>query len=398
MQQESPYKISQYHRAKNAQLIRGGISFFQSLEELIRDAKFEIHFQFYILEDDETGQKIIQALNDKAKEGIDVFVVLDEYGSSKLGKKVADQMQNAGVKFKWFTPVFEFGNLEFGRRMHHKIVVVDERMALTTGVNIANRYNDFNGVPAWLDFALIVEGITAKEIKRRCLQIWDKRYDLSKRWRKFRLNKVRDSIQVENPLIRVSVNDWLRGKNEIYMGYKNAIDNARDEIFIAGGYFLPGRILRKSLKDARERGVKVSVILTKISDVKFAKKASEYLYRWMFSKGIQIYEWEPNVMHGKIAVVDKNWSTVGSFNMNYLSTFESIELNMEVIDENFGQQVSLMLKSIASNECSEVIEEEYLKKFSFSKRMKTWISYIFVRYTFRLLNLFSKKPKLKQNG
>ena len=388
-----PFRKKYYHRARRAELIRGGRSFFNTLEELINTASFEIHFQFYILEDDETGRPIIDALTNAAKRGIDVFVVLDVYGSSKLDDEVITGWQEAGIQFKWFRPVMTWGNLEFGRRMHHKIVAVDERIALTTGVNIANRYNDINDTPAWLDFALLVEGITAKEIKRRCLQIWEKNYKISKGWRRFRLPEIKDAIKTEDVLVKVSVNDWLRGRNEIYIGYRNALSKSREKIFIAGGYFLPGRGLRRSLREARERGVEISVILTKISDVAFAKSASEYLYRWMFKRGIRIFEWEPSVMHGKIAVVDNIWSTVGSFNMNYLSTFESIELNMEIIDETFSTQLAGLLESIAKNECSEVTEIDFLKKYSFFKKTNNWLSFIFVRYLFRALNLFSKKPK-----
>jgi cardiolipin synthase len=398
MTTEEDFDLKYYHRAKSAQLIRGGIQFFEMLEKLIRKAEFEIHFQFYILEEDETGIKIIDALIEAAKSGVDVYVVLDAYGSSKLNDQVLEDFELAGVQFKWFRPVISLKNMELGRRLHHKVVSIDEKIALTTGVNIANRYNDINGIPAWLDFALLIEGDTALEIKRRCLQIWEKTLDLKKRWRKFRIPQVKKSIRTQNPLVKVSVNDWLRGRNDIYVGYKHAINVAQEEIFIAGGYFLPGRVMRKTLKDARLRNVSVSVVLTKISDVSFAKEASEYLYSWMLKKGIRIYEWEPNVMHGKIAVVDKLWSTIGSFNLNYLSAFESIELNMEIIDGHFSNQVSELLKTIAHSECSEVNEADFIKKLSIRKRMKNWISYVFVRYSFRILNLFSKKPKFQENG
>ncbi len=371
MQDHIGFKKKHFHRSDSAQLIRGGRIFFETLEKLINQAKFEIHFQFYILEEDETGNKIINALVNSANSGVDVYVILDAYGSSKLSNDVLEKFEDANIRFKWFRPIISLRNMEFGRRLHHKVVAIDERFALATGLNIANRYNDINNIPAWLDFALLVEGITAKEIKQRCLQIWEKKYELLKRLRKFRLPNVESSIKAKYPLIKVSVNDWLRGRNEIYNGYRNALKVANDEIFIAGGYFLPGRILRRSLKEARDRNVAVSVILTKISDVPFSKSASEYLYRWMFSKGIKIYEWEPNVMHGKIAVVDRVWSTVGSFNMNYLSTFESIELNMEIINLSFSEKVSDLLRHIAKNECSEVIEIEFLKKYTIKKKLKT---------------------------
>lgn len=382
-----------YQRAQSVQLVRGGAQFFSILGQLIDEAEIEIHFQFYILENDETGSQIIRSLIRAANKGVNVYVVLDKYGSGKLNSEILNDFEKAGIHFKWFRPVFTFGNLEFGRRMHHKIVSIDEKLALTTGVNIANRYNDINSTPAWLDFALIVEGPTAMEIKKRCLQIWEKNYELGKLLKKFRLPHFK-GVRSENALVKVSVNDWLRGRNEIYTGYLKAISQAQNEIIISGGYFLPGRFMRKHLHDAAMRGVSISVILTKVSDVRFAKAASEYLYRWMFKSKIRIYEWEPNVMHGKVAVVDKSWSTVGSFNLNYLSAFESIELNMEIISSDFSNQLNELLKKIAREECAEITEESYFKNFSVYIRFRNWISYIFVRYAFRLLNLFSKKPKM----
>lgn len=382
-----------YQRAQSVQLVRGGEQFFSILKQVINEAEFEIHFQFYILENDETGSNIIQSLIKAANRNVNVYVVLDEYGSGKLSEEILKDFEKAGIHFKWFRPVFTFGNLEFGRRMHHKIVAIDEKLALTTGVNIANRYNDINSTPAWLDFALIVEGPTAIEIKKRCLQIWEKNFEFGKLLKKFRLPHFK-GVRTENTLVKVSVNDWLRGRNEIYTGYLKAISHAKNAIIISGGYFLPGRFMRKQLYDAAVRGVSISVILTKVSDVRFAKAASEYLYRWMFKSKIKIYEWEPNVMHGKVAVVDKNWSTVGSFNLNYLSAFESIELNMEIISSDFSIQLDELLRKIAREECVVITEENYFKNFSIYKRIRNWISYIFVRYAFRILNLLSKKPKM----
>ena len=398
MENNIPFKLKFYHRARKAQLIRGGKAFFDILEQLISEARFEIHLQFYILEDDETGRRIINALKDASLSGVSVYLVLDAFGSGKLDKSVLKEFEDTGINFKWFRPVIAINNMEFGRRLHHKILSVDERVALTTGVNIANRYNDINGIPAWLDFALLVEGITAREIKRRALQIWEKNFEIMKRFRRFRLPVITDSIQADNPLVKVSVNDWLRGRNGILVGYRHAINVAQKEIFIAGGYFLPGRNLRKVFRNARQRGVSISVILTKFSDVTFAKEASEYLYSWMFKWGIKIYEWEPNIMHGKVAVVDRLWSTVGSFNMNYLSAFESIELNMEIIEEGFSSQLHELLDKISRSECEEVTEAEFTKHLSLKKRIRNWIAFVFIRYSFRILNLFSKKPKTLYNG
>ena len=169
-----------YHRASHIELIRGGKQFFDLLEKLIDEAKIEIHIQYYICEPDETGNAIMNALIKAAQREVEVYFVLDAYGSSKLPESWHQKMIDAGVKFKWFRPVIRFGNMELGRRLHHKILAIDEQVSLVTGVNIADRYNDINNIKAWLDFALLVKGIPAKEIKQRSLQIWQKTYKISK--------------------------------------------------------------------------------------------------------------------------------------------------------------------------------------------------------------------------
>ena len=386
------FRTVNFNLAENVRLMRGGRQFFDSLIYLIKSATAEIHIQFYILEEDETGLSILNALSEAARRGVQVHLVLDSFGSSNLGRESIEDLKRAGVNFKWFRPVITFSNMEFGRRMHHKIMAIDERIAVVTGANLANRYNDIGGIPAWLDFALIAEGKVAIQIKERCLQVLERRHRVGRLFDKFRVRPPEGLIKSDKALLKVCVNDWLRGRADIYNGYKRAIVAARNEIFIAGGYFLPGRNLRRSLRQARDRGVEIKVIMTSFSDVALAKEASEYLYRWMLGLGMRIFEWKPNVMHGKVAVADKTWSTVGSFNLNHLSAFESLELNIEVIDGNFSTALSDLLTDISEKECVEILASEYIRRDSALKRFRHWISYIFVRYSFRILNLFSKKP------
>ncbi|MEQ8323564.1 MAG: phospholipase D-like domain-containing protein [Vicingaceae bacterium] len=384
----------QFHQVKRIELIKGGRDLFELLNKLIGQASFEIHIQFYILENDDTGRPVIDALIDAAKKGVQVYLVLDSYGSSNLEEKEIEKMTTAGVRFKWFKPVIALNNMEFGRRLHHKVVVIDEQIALVTGVNIADRYNDIHGHVAWLDFAMLVEGTTAGEIRLRCLQIWEQPHSFLKIKKKFSLPRIDRSLRSENALVKVSVNDWLRSRNDIYRGYKSAFQDAKQEIFIIGGYFLPGRGLRKNLKDASQRGVHISVILTAVSDVRFAKSAEKYLYSWMLQNNIQIYEWLPAVMHGKVAAVDCNWSTVGSYNLNYLSNFESIELNLEIIDNRFSTELTTMMKDIALNQCRRIFPEEFYRNYSMIKKIEMRFSYWFARTTMRILNAFSRKPTI----
>lgn len=387
------FKIKRFHNSTEAVLIRGGKVYFDLLQELIDEARIEIHLQVYILENDSTGRSILNALMNAAKRGVSVYLVLDAYGSNNISNSVVDEIIKSGIHFKWFKPIIQFGNMELGRRMHHKILCVDEQICVVSGANIADRYNDTEDSPAWLDFAILAKGVVAIEVKRRCLQIWEKNFALLNRRIRIRIPAISSAIEADNLLLKTCVNDWLRGRVEIFNGYLNSFKAAESEIIIVGGYFMPGRITRKRLAGAAKRGVKISIILTATSDVMFAKPASEYLYHWMFKYGVNIYEWQPEILHGKVAVVDGKWSTIGSFNLNYLSTFESLELNLEVIDDDFSSRFRQMLVDISQNECRQILKDEYYKRLSFSKLLFNWFSYRFVRWSMRLLNAFSNKPK-----
>lgn len=386
-------KIKHFHKSTEAVLIRGGKIYFDLLEALIDKASFEIHLQVYILENDSTGKPILNALINAAKRGVSVYLVLDAYGSNNISNTVVDNLTDSGVHFKWFKPVIQFGNMELGRRMHHKILCVDEQICVVSGANIADRYNDTKESPAWLDFAILAKGVVAEEVKRRCLQVWKRKFSLLNRGIKMRIPIVSSAIEADNLLLKTSVNDWLRGRVEIYNGYLNAFKSAESDIMIVGGYFMPGRLTRKRIAGAARRGVKISVILTATSDVMFAKPASEYLYHWLFKHNVNIYEWQPEILHGKVAVVDGKWSTIGSFNLNYLSAFESLELNLEVIDDDFSSKFRQMIVDISQNESRQILKDEYYKRLSFSNLLINWFSYRFVRWSMRLLNAFSNKPK-----
>ena len=145
-------------------LIRSGKQYFDKLVQLIDDAKIIIHIQSYIFDDDETGNQVADALKNAAKRKVEVYLMADGYASQVMSQSFIDDMREAGIQFRFFEPLFKSKYFYFGRRMHHKIAVFDSKCALIGGVNIANRYNDLPGEPAWLDFALYTEGEIAKEI------------------------------------------------------------------------------------------------------------------------------------------------------------------------------------------------------------------------------------------
>ena len=165
-----------------------------------------------------------------------------------------------------------------------------------------------------------------------------------------------------------------------------AIQNAKKSIYIAGSYFLPGTRLRKALIKAAKNGIDVHLIMAGVSDVPVFQSATRWLYDLLFRSGIKIYEWEKSVLHGKVAVIDDTWSTIGSFNLNLLSAYGSIELNIDVLDEKFSKTFQLHLKSIAENGCKQVFPIE--QNNHWVAKLKRWLAYQITRTSIKIIAIF----------
>jgi len=366
-----------YTTNNSIELIRGGAPYFNALEKLINEATESIHFQMYIYEADETGKRIADALIRAAHRGVKIYMLLDGYASRPFGDSstLAD-IRNAGVHFRWFEPLFKGHNFFVGRRMHHKVIVTDEKHGLVGGLNITNRYNDMQDQPGWLDVAALVHGESAKELYNRCVQMWFKRPP--------KTNNV--SVRTPPPFgddcfVRVRINDWARNKHQISRSYIEMLQRARTSITIMSSYFMPGRVIRKNLRAASKRGVRIRVIMTKVSDVLGAKAAERFFYPWLLRRNIEIYEYRQKVLHAKIATYDGTWVTIGSYNVNDLSAYASIELNLDVHDQGFSHVVDQSLERIIERDCDRITPE------TFHRSTRLW-DIAFYRGAYSLVRFF----------
>lgn len=381
---------SAYSSHNKVKLIRGGRDYFLLLLELIENARHSIHLQTYIYEHDETGKLVAEALMEAAQRGVKVYMLLDGYASQDLSKEFIQQLKSSGIQFRWFEPVFRSPYFYFGRRLHHKLVVTDALHSLVGGVNISNRYNDMPGEKAWLDWALYSEGEVSAELFNLCVDFWNK-----SGWGKKKNQLLNEDAAVKinsaECLVRVRRNDWVRGKNQISRSYFEMFKKAQSHITIMSSYFLPGRPFRKSMANAVKRGVSIKVIAAGPSDVATAKHAERYLYRWMFKNNIELYEYQPNILHGKLSTYDSKFVTVGSYNVNNISAYASVELNLDVQDNSFAKQVEETLNTIIAADCKRITEKEFELHNTFLKRVWQRICYDAVRLIFYLFTFYFKQ-------
>jgi cardiolipin synthase len=156
-------------------------------------------------------------------------------------------------------------------------------------------------------------------------------------------------------------------------------------------YFLPGRVLRKRLGIAAKKGVKVKLILAGPSDVMLAKHAERYLYRWMLRNGIEIYEYQPSVLHAKMTVVDDHWVTIGSFNVNNVSAYASMEMNFDVRNRPFAASVQNVMDDIIAKDCVPITGKSPVFNTNIVKKFVQKTSYELIRVILNLSTFYFKQ-------
>jgi cardiolipin synthase A/B len=378
-----------YRDGHSIELLRSGESFFAACERTIDEAKQYIHFQTYIVDDDETANRIVNALIRAARRGVRVYFLLDAYGGVSFSKEQIKKVEEAGILFRLFSPVLITKGFQFSLRLHHKVLLTDGDTAIIGGMNIADRYHGKAGSKEWLDFAVLLRGPECTHVLFLLKKLWNKT---------FISRKGRSGETVHNPRrynenikVKVLQNNWYRNKIEILKSYRSAIKHAQNRMTIFASYFLPGRNERRLLRNASRRGVDIKIVLSAESDAPVFKRATNFLYDFILRNNITIYEYLPSNLHAKVATADGKWSTIGSYNMNHLSDYGSVEMNVDILDTQFAEKFEEILQGIIKNDCRQVTFEEYIRRKTWLFQLTDWFSYQMIRILMRLMFALAAK-------
>jgi cardiolipin synthase len=391
-------KIPSRHEYKNGhsvELLRSGESYFAACEKAINEAKNYIHFQTYIVDDDKTGWRIVTALIRAANRGVRVYFLLDAYGGSTFTKDLINRIEKAGILFRKFSPGFITKGFQLSLRLHHKVLLADGEVAIIGGMNIANRYHGSPGFKEWLDFAVLIKGPECAHVLLILKRLWNKTF-ISKKERS--RETVHNPVRFEEDVkVKVLQNNWYRNKIEILKSYRSALKHSHGRMLIFASYFLPGRNERKLLRNASRRGVDIRIVFSAESDAPVFKRATSFLYDFILRNNIAIYEYLPSNMHAKVATVDGNWSTIGSYNMNHLSDYGSVEMNADILDESFASGFEKLLLEIIEKGCRQVTLEAYTHRKTWMFQLTDWFSYQMIRILMRIMFLLTeRKSKLME--
>lgn len=344
------------------QLLENGEEFFPATFAAIRKARSEVIVETFILFEDKVGLELRDALVCAARNGASVEITIDGFGSPTFSVGYLESLRAAGVVVRVFDPRPRlFGKLRahIFRRLHRKIVVVDGRVAFVGGINYsADHLEDF-GPEAKQDYSLQVEGPVVDDIRRAARALVDplpRPWTLA-RWRKYRTGKVVPAI-LGRARCAFVIRDNDAHRDDIEWHYRAAIRAARKRIVIANAYFVPGYRLLKGLRDAARRGVAVKLILQGHPDMPWVTAASRSLYRYLLPEGVEIVEYCRRPLHGKVALVDDTWATVGSSNLDPLSLSLNLEANVLVQDADFNTHLYERLDALATEHCTPVAADD----------------------------------------
>lgn len=353
---------ARWHHGNRVLLLENGEEFFPRVFEAISGAQLEVFVETFIVFEDEVGRELQQCLIKAARRGARVELTVDGYGSADLTPEYVGALTAAGVRVHIFDPRPKFLGImrtNLWRRMHRKLVVIDGVKAFVGGINFSRDHLRDSGPGAKQDYAVEVEGPVVRDIRRVAENAVAPARWRPRRWWRHRVAPPPDAAaQPMGEALAVFVTrDNERHQEDIERHYREAIRAAKREIIIANAYFFPGFRLLRDLRNAARRGVKVTLVLQGNPDKPTVRWAAMTLYDYLLRAGARIYEYCERPLHGKVALVDEQWCTVGSSNLDPLSLFLNLEANLVVRDRALNADLRQRLTALMQEHCDEILPE-----------------------------------------
>ena len=383
------------------QLLRNGAEYFPALETAIEHATDEIYLQTYIYEPDKIGIRIGNALKCAAQRGVTVNILLDGFGSKDLPAAFVKELEMAGVNVMFYRPKISPWTLKKSRlrRMHRKVSVIDGKIGFVGGINIIDDYNVPDNTPPRIDYAVRVEGKLLPTILNSVSKLWRHISWIQLQTNHLKASKAEISVPIPSKLrpskhsdsqekilqedkkhnanAAFVLRDNVLNRRNIESAYLTAIAQAHTEIIIANAYFVPGRRFRKAILAAAKRGVNVKLLLQGRMEY-FLMFATHAFYALFLKSGIEIYEYRKGFMHSKVAVIDGDWATVGSSNIDPFSLLLAREANVIVKDKQFATELRSDIMQSIQDSAYHVLPKEWSNRHIF-RRFLSWLAYGLVR-------------------
>jgi cardiolipin synthase A/B len=313
------------------EVLRNGDAIFPAMLDAISAAEHTIDFLTFVYWTGEIGTEFARRLAERARAGIRVRVLLDAWGAHPMDRDLITQMEHAGVRVRWFRPLRRLQVGSVNHRTHRKVLIVDEEVAFTGGVGIADEWRgDARDATEWRDTHFRIQGPAVDGLRAAFLDNWAETDQV--------LFEAGTDRFPDQPKPGESVVQCVRGASEtgwsdVATLFRTLLQSARDCVRITTAYFVPDEEITRQLCDAADRGVHVQVLLPgPHTDKRVVQLAGEANYPELLEHGVELWNFQPTMMHAKIMTVDGVVANIGSANLNARSTACDEEINVVALD------------------------------------------------------------------
>lgn len=329
----------------------------REMQAAIATAESFIHLEYYIFSSDEVTEQLFDSLIEARKRGVEVRILYDALGSLSLKKIYFRKLAQHNIKISGFLPFSPLPQrMNFNFRNHRKILIVDGRLAFTGGVNIGREYLGRNSNHQWRDYSVKVEGPVCLQLQDVFAQDWEFTTDEDLSDRKY----YPEPRAAGNSLVQVLESGPDSAFHSLHQAVFMMINNATEDVSLMTPYFIPDNALYTSLMVARLKGVRVRLLLPQKNDSKIVQMASRSFYDDLLRVGVEIYEYQPKILHAKLLTIDNRWALLGSANMDIRSFRLNFELNLLIASPDLCPQTKAFFEGELKN--SKQIELEQFQK------------------------------------
>lgn len=337
------------------QVLNNGTETFAEIKAALWAARSSIHLEYYIIEDDPLGREVADILIAKVQEGVEVRIIYDDVGSWGLGKKYIGRLRKAGVEVKCFMQVvFPWLTSHVNYRNHRKILVIDGKIGFTGGINIAQRYLTGTRLGPWRDTHLRIEGEAVGMLQVVFIADW---FFVSKQFLSNYTKYLPKSHVAEETMMQIATSgpdsDWA----SIMQAFFAAITHAQHHIYISSPYFLPNEAILTAIKVASLSGIDVRIMIPSRSDSKIVYWASRSYIGELIDANVQVYLYRNGFNHSKLIMIDGQFSSVGTANMDVRSFEDNFEVSAILYDRTITQE--LEQEFLHDLERSRLVTREY---------------------------------------
>lgn len=345
-----------------------GDEIFPPMLDAISGATETINFLTYIYWSGDIAERFAHALADKAREGVEVRVLLDWVGSIPFEQRLIDIMEGGGAMVHRFRPVHWYSLDRVNNRTHRKLLIVDGTVGFTGGVGIGDKWmGDARNPDEWRDNHYRVSGPAVSDMQAAFAENWLEATNEVLQGDRFYPEQPQDG-EIRAQHVKSSPNGGSRSMHQMML---MALAGAQSHIRIAMAYFVPDDVMIAQLLDARRRGVEVDIIMPGgETDVPVTRHASRHFWGPMLRSGMRIHEYQPTMYHPKVLIIDDYWTTIGSANFDERSFRLNDESNLNVHDRGFAQtQIDIFDEDMALSR--EITLEEWENR-SLWQRFVDW--------------------------